>query len=180
MVFIHFVSRLGTLKILNFLELRRKEISMIQEIFKEKIAEQRLIEQEETEKKKKRELELANVLAKAEKDIEKLLEEAPPSAFAIPEKTLCAVVLKSASSDESKGDFTKKYNVYTGYKKCYLCGPKDEYKKVEFIGEITLQFTFVANNVDFSNLFKDIATMYKDNSETNTSLFFVFTDSEAE
>ena len=42
---------------------------MIQEIFKEKIAEQRLIEQEEAEKKKKRDLELADVLKKAEKDI---------------------------------------------------------------------------------------------------------------
>lgn len=153
---------------------------MIQEIFKEKIAEQRLIEQEEAEKRKKKELELANVLAKAEKDIEKLLEEAPPSAFAIPEKTLCAVVLKSASSDESKGGFTKKYNVYTGYKQCYLCGPKDKYKKVEFIGEITLQFTSVVNSVDFSNMFKDTATMYKINSETSTLFFFVFNDSEAE
>ena len=153
---------------------------MIQEIFKEKIAEQRLIEQEEAEKRKKKELELAAVLEKAEKDIEELLEKAPPSAFRIPEKAFCAVVLKSASSDESKGDFTKKYNVYTGYKKCYLCGPKDEYKKVEFIGEITLQFTFVANNVDFSNMFKDTATMYKINSETSTLFFFVFNDSEAE
>lgn len=176
MVFIRFVSILGTLNILNFLELRRKEFSMIQKIFKEKIAEQRLIEQEEADKKKKRELELADVLKKAEKDIEELLAKAPPSAFAIPEKTFCAIVLKSASN---KGDFTKEYHVYTGYKQCYLRS-NDEYKKVEHIGDITLQFTFVANTVDFSNLFKDTATMYKDNSETNTSLFFVFNDSVAD
>ena len=152
---------------------------MIQKIFKEKIAEQRLIEQEEAEKKKKRELELAEVLKKAEKDIEELLEKAPPSAFAIPEMAVCAIVLKSAYKDESKGDFTKKYSVYTGYKQYYL-RHNDEYKKVEHIGEITLQFTFVVNNVDFSNLFKDTVTMYKDNSETNTSLFFVFNDCKAE
>ena len=152
---------------------------MIKEIFKEKIAEQRLIEQEEAEKKQKRELELAEVLKKAEKDIEELLEKAPPSAFAIPENASCAIVLKSASNDESKGNFTKKYSVYTGYEQWYLRS-NDEYKKVEFIGEITLQFTFVVNNVDFSNLFKDTADMHKDNSETSTLLFFVFNDSVAE
>ena len=148
---------------------------MIQEIFKEKIAEQRLIEQEEAEKKKKRDLELADVLKKAEKDIEEMLQKAPPSAFVIPEKAACAIVLKSASNDESKGNFTKKYSVYTGYEQRYLRS-NNEYKKVEFIGEITLQFTFVVNNVDFSNLFKDSATMHKEISETSTLFFFVFND----
>lgn len=148
---------------------------MIQEIFKEKIAEQRLIEQEEAEKKKKRDLELAEVLKKAEKDIEEMLKNAPPSAFVIPEEATCAVVLKSTFNDESKGNFTKKYSVYTGYKKNYPIHDA-EYKTVESIDELTLQFTFVVNNVDFSNLFKDSATMHKEISETSTLLFFVFND----
>lgn len=153
---------------------------MIKDIFKEKIADQRLIEQEEAEKKKKKKEELAAVLKKAEKDIENLLEKAPPSSFKIPEGAECAVVLQSLFKDESKGSYEKKYSVFTGYKKSYIAGPEDVYKKLENIGEINLRFEGVVNSVDFSGMFSDDATLYKEHSETGTLFFFIFKDSTAE
>ena len=152
---------------------------MIQDIFKEKIAEQRLIEQEEAEKAKKRKQELAAVLKKAEKDIEELLEKAPPSAFKIPSEAECAVVVQSLFKDESKGSFVKKYSVFTGYKKSYVVGPKDEYEKLENIGEIELQFEHVVNSIDFSGMFSDTATFYKVTTETGQLFFFIFNNSTA-
>lgn len=153
---------------------------MITDIFKEKIADQRLIEQEEAEKKKKKEQELAAVLKKAEKDIEDLLEKAPPSSFKIPEGAECAVVIQRISSDESKGSFIKKYPVFTGYKKSYIAGPDDVYRKLENIGEITLKFESVEHSVDFSKMFSDVAVLYKEASETGTLFFFIFNNSTAE
>ncbi len=153
---------------------------MITDIFKEKIADQRLIEQEEAEKKKKKKEELAAVLKKAEKDIENLLEKAPPSSFKIPEGAACAVVVQSISNDESKGSFVKKYSVFTGYKKSYIAGPEDVYKKLDNIGEIELHFEGVEHSVDFSNMFSDDATIHKEHSETGTLFFFIFKDSTAE
>lgn len=154
---------------------------MIQEIFKKKIAEQRLIEQEEAEREKKRKLELAAVLKKAEKDIEELLEQAPPSAFRIPEKAFCSVVLKCIKIDSKDGSTKETYSVYTGYEKCYLRS-KNELITLEHIGNITLQFeSFVYGAIDFSNMFKDVATLSKDNSSAKFTLYyFVFHDCEAE
>lgn len=152
---------------------------MIKEIFKERIAEQRQVEQEEAEKARKKEMELSAVLKKAEKDIEDLLKKAPVSAFKIPEGAACAVVIE-LPADENKGNFTKKYSVFTGYAKYYSGAAKTEYKKIEHIGDITLQFDSVVNAVDFSNMFKEVAGGYRDTSDTGTLLYFIFFDSEAE
>ena len=153
---------------------------MIQDIFKEKIADQRLFEQEEAEKKKKKEQELATVLKKAEKDIEELLKKASPSSFKIPAGAECAVVIQTLFNDESKGSFVKKYSVFTGYKKSYIAGPDDVYKKLDIIGEIELQFEGVEHSVDFSGMFSDVATFHKETSETGTLVFFIFKDSTTE
>lgn len=151
---------------------------MIQEIFKERIAEQRQAEQEEAEKARKKEMELSTVLKKAEKDIEDLLKKAPVSAFKIPKGAYCAVVIQ-LPLDENKGNFTKEYSVFTGYES--TCpGFDSEYVKLEYIGKITLQFESVVNAVNFSNLFKDTAVFYKYCSKSETLLYFIFRNSAAE
>ena len=151
---------------------------MIQEIFKERIAEQQQVEQEEAEKARKKEMELSAVLKKAEKDIENLLKNAPVSAFKIPKGAYCAVVIQ-LPLDEKKGNFTKEYSVFTGYEE--ICpGFDSAYVKLENIGKITLQFESVVNTVDFSSLFKDTAVFYKYSSASEELLYFIFRDSEVE
>ena len=86
---------------------------MIQEIFKERIAEQQQVEQEEAEKARKKEMELSAVLKKAEKDIENLLKNAPVSAFKIPKGTYCAVVIQ-LPLDEKKRKLHKRIFCFHG------------------------------------------------------------------
>lgn len=145
---------------------------MIPEIFKEKVAEQRLAEQEAN----KRKLELIQVLKKAETDIETLLEKAPASAFNIPSGAYCAIVI-SLPEGEKKGSFTKEYAVFTGYELGDSM-TESEFGKLEHIGDITLQFEHIVNAVNLSNLFKDIAKLHEDT--TNNLLYFIFKDSKVE
>ena len=172
MVFIRYVSLVERLPTTASIE--EKGIFMIKDIFKERIKEHRQFELDEAEKARKKAEELAAVLKKAEEDISELLKKAPISAFKIPSGFHSAIVI-ALSDDESKGDFTKYYSIYTGYADIL-----NNFKVVECIGTITLAFSSIRNSVDFSKLFENEARMEEISLDNHDFLFFVFYDSEAD
>lgn len=157
--------------------IEEKGIKMITDIFKDRILEQREAEKEEAEKIKKNAEELASVLEKAEQDIHKLLENASVSAFKIPAGANPAIIIKPFEHEE-KGDFTKRYTVFTGYKKCFYADGayEDEIVEVDKVGEITLTFSHVIHSVDFSNLFKSEGAVVK----KDKNIYVTFENMKAE